>query len=328
MFEIVEGLHRALHSNSTWAFVLLCFLFFGAAGALLGFIVDIGYKNSVHARESDNSKAPILTPQQQFEDFKVQVGKDVGNAERMRVDFDSFRGQLESSWVGEPEGKRLLADQFERIKQDFLSVANDRDAVQFRLSHLQLNFYNLPKPMPDQKKQITIGIVGGQGKNTFNDVQVHGADIGIIAPGRENKFNHVQTVAPSQTQGGLPINNEQVLRSKYPLGYIIVDANHNHRAVDLDMDIADKYDFDWSAVRLYESSGRYVRVQAPTLKLKNGPSPLIGGVLMDVPKAGTQRASQALQDDPNIRMWVEILDINAKTFVIGFDYKIKRGTPR
>ncbi len=46
MWEMVEGLHKALRIESTLAFVLLCGLFFGVLGAGIGWVIDKGYKNS------------------------------------------------------------------------------------------------------------------------------------------------------------------------------------------------------------------------------------------------------------------------------------------
>ncbi len=46
MYEIVEGLHRALRIESTWAFVLVVALFFSCAGGLFAWIIDTGYRNS------------------------------------------------------------------------------------------------------------------------------------------------------------------------------------------------------------------------------------------------------------------------------------------
>jgi hypothetical protein len=43
-----------------------------------------------------------------------------------------------------------------------------------------------------------IGIVGGHGKNSFDHVRAEGADIGIIAPGKENKFKNTEVVAPKR----------------------------------------------------------------------------------------------------------------------------------
>ncbi len=46
MYDIVEGLHKALRIESTWAFVLVVALFFSIVGGLFAWIIDTGYKNS------------------------------------------------------------------------------------------------------------------------------------------------------------------------------------------------------------------------------------------------------------------------------------------
>ena len=45
MFEIVEAIHKALHTQSTFAFVLVSFLVVGLIAGGVAWLVDIGYKN-------------------------------------------------------------------------------------------------------------------------------------------------------------------------------------------------------------------------------------------------------------------------------------------
>jgi hypothetical protein len=46
-FEIVEAIHKALHTQSTFAFVLVCFLVVGSIAGGVAWLVDIGYKNDL-----------------------------------------------------------------------------------------------------------------------------------------------------------------------------------------------------------------------------------------------------------------------------------------
>jgi hypothetical protein len=46
MYDIVEGIHKALRIESTWAFVLIISVSFGVVAGLFAWIIDIGYKNS------------------------------------------------------------------------------------------------------------------------------------------------------------------------------------------------------------------------------------------------------------------------------------------
>jgi hypothetical protein len=46
MYEIVEGIHKALRIESTWAFVLIIALGFGVVGGGIAWIIDLGYRNS------------------------------------------------------------------------------------------------------------------------------------------------------------------------------------------------------------------------------------------------------------------------------------------
>ncbi len=50
MFEIVEAIHKALHTQSTLVFVFVCFLVVGSAGGGVAWLIDIGYKNELRER--------------------------------------------------------------------------------------------------------------------------------------------------------------------------------------------------------------------------------------------------------------------------------------
>jgi hypothetical protein len=47
VFETVKAIHEAIHSESTWAFILTVVIAFALVGGIVAFIVDKGYKNAV-----------------------------------------------------------------------------------------------------------------------------------------------------------------------------------------------------------------------------------------------------------------------------------------
>jgi hypothetical protein len=58
MFETVETIHKALHIESTWVFVMVVALAFATVGAGAGWLVDQSYKNSAEYRESHSPPPP------------------------------------------------------------------------------------------------------------------------------------------------------------------------------------------------------------------------------------------------------------------------------
>ncbi|MGA2204656.1 MAG: hypothetical protein ABSG40_22165 [Terriglobales bacterium] len=61
MYDIVEGIHKALRIESTWAFVLV--IAFGAAlvGGFFAWIIDTGYKNSSEYKTEHSPKQQTVT---------------------------------------------------------------------------------------------------------------------------------------------------------------------------------------------------------------------------------------------------------------------------
>jgi hypothetical protein len=57
MYDIVEGLHRALRVESTWAFVLVIAVGAAFVGGFFAWVIDTGYKNSKEYKE-ENPTAP------------------------------------------------------------------------------------------------------------------------------------------------------------------------------------------------------------------------------------------------------------------------------
>ncbi len=62
MYDIVEGLHKALRIEATWAFVLV--VAFGSAivGGIFAWIIDTGYKNSAEYKAERLPKQQTVTP--------------------------------------------------------------------------------------------------------------------------------------------------------------------------------------------------------------------------------------------------------------------------
>jgi hypothetical protein len=62
MFEIVKAIHEALHTQSTWAFVLIVALIFGSISGGLAWIVDQGYKNTLKETDTVRITGLALEP--------------------------------------------------------------------------------------------------------------------------------------------------------------------------------------------------------------------------------------------------------------------------
>jgi hypothetical protein len=68
VFEMVKAIHEALGIESTWAFVLVIAGIFAFLSGSTAWIIDTGYKRSIHeaeARESQNLPASSLGPAQE-----------------------------------------------------------------------------------------------------------------------------------------------------------------------------------------------------------------------------------------------------------------------
>jgi hypothetical protein len=88
MFEIVEAIHRALKTESTFAFVLVIAGVFAVGGGILGWLVDAGYKNSadykkehtpVPGRLQEWQQTILLTTFSQYPGHKVLILAGVGD---------------------------------------------------------------------------------------------------------------------------------------------------------------------------------------------------------------------------------------------------------
>jgi len=57
MYEIVEGIHKALRIEGTWAFVLLMGVFGFLGVGALALIIDLGYRNSAEYKADHPPKS-------------------------------------------------------------------------------------------------------------------------------------------------------------------------------------------------------------------------------------------------------------------------------
>ncbi len=70
MYEIVEGIHRALNIHSRWAFVLTIAIGSALVGGFFAYIIDTGYRHSAeyradHPEEEPSPKSQAATNQGQ-----------------------------------------------------------------------------------------------------------------------------------------------------------------------------------------------------------------------------------------------------------------------
>src|SRR5258706_9081007 len=62
MYDIVEGIHKALRIESTWAFVLVVALGAGLVGGFFAWVIDVGYRNSAEYKAEHPPKTQAVTP--------------------------------------------------------------------------------------------------------------------------------------------------------------------------------------------------------------------------------------------------------------------------
>jgi hypothetical protein len=72
MYEIVEGLHKALHLEARWAFVLVAAGVFAVVGGVFAWIIDTGYRNSPEYIASHSEVKQDPKPQAVAETNKQQ----------------------------------------------------------------------------------------------------------------------------------------------------------------------------------------------------------------------------------------------------------------
>jgi hypothetical protein len=61
MYDIVEGIHKALRIESTWAFVLVVALGSGLVGGFFAWVIDVGYRNSAEYKAEHPPKQQAVT---------------------------------------------------------------------------------------------------------------------------------------------------------------------------------------------------------------------------------------------------------------------------
>jgi uncharacterized protein YjiS (DUF1127 family) len=61
LFELVEAIHKALHTQSALVFVIVCFLVFGSLAGGVAWLIDLGYKNELREKPSPNDEIDLRT---------------------------------------------------------------------------------------------------------------------------------------------------------------------------------------------------------------------------------------------------------------------------
>lgn len=103
MYDIVEGLHKALRIESTWAFVLVVALFFSIVGGLFAWIIDTGYKNSAEYKAEHLPKKPTVTSNDSASQDVTVQGASIQGTQKLKS----------PSWE---ESKRVLAAVLNKYK--------------------------------------------------------------------------------------------------------------------------------------------------------------------------------------------------------------------
>jgi hypothetical protein len=128
MFEIVKAIHEALHTQSTWAFVLIVALIFGSTSGGLAWVVDQGYKNTLREIDTVRITGLDLEPIVTGEPIKLRVSLMNEGPETKKVIskftavwVDKLPKDTEPVKIGEIEG--LVWNQLQHGKP--LTLNND-----------------------------------------------------------------------------------------------------------------------------------------------------------------------------------------------------------
>jgi hypothetical protein len=119
-----------------------------------------------------------------------------------------------------------------------------------------------------------------------------------------------------------------VLSEKYPLGYIIFDVDRTNSVFPLSSEqLIDKWDFDWSVVKIYDIDANDIVIGFPTIRPKGAGIPIVAGIGIRSPKKigpipPNPRAG--LFSDGIIQLKAEILAINSKGIVLLMGFRPAR----
>jgi len=111
--------------------------------------------------------------------------------------------------------------------------------------------------------------------------------------------------------------NRTNLLVRYPLGYVIFEADYKEQVFPYQSAGLEDYKIDWSVVRLIRNTPDHIRLYLPNLTTKDGKSIAAKDGLID----GTLQVGMAGgYSDGNISVWGEILAIKDSgiVFLIGF----------
>lgn len=137
-------------------------------------------------------------------------------------------------------------------------------------------------------------------------------------PKIEAKLDEIKRLL--EAQQGDRATSEKLL-ARYPLGYVIFEADYENMVLPYKAQkILDKWDFDWSRVKLTDISGNRAEITMPTIRDKKGTVTFDGNSMTGEKKLGPFPPNVALFTDGTIVMKAEILAIRDRgiVFLIGF----------
>ena len=115
--------------------------------------------------------------------------------------------------------------------------------------------------------------------------------------------------------------SKKTLLAKYPLGYVIFDVDSTDSVFPYKKELVERWDFDWSVVRLTESTHSDIAIRMPDIRRKGASHPLISGIgIGGEKKVGPFAGGVNIFTDGTINMKAEILAIrhDGIVFLIGF----------
>ncbi len=115
VFEIVEAIHKALHTQSTFVLVLVSFIVIGLIGGGVMWLIDIGYKNELQERAARRDNGI---------DLRAKIGDLLSEGNRLQATCQS----VPNSYHTPPEARADLANSivnWQQRAETLLSVDPD-----------------------------------------------------------------------------------------------------------------------------------------------------------------------------------------------------------
>jgi hypothetical protein len=170
----------------------------------------------------------------------------------------------------------------------------------------------------EPKKQAAAPIEQkSSGPNSPNIVG-NGNTVVVGSPKIEAKLDGIRRLLEMQQGEGAKPDK---LLARYPLGYVIFEADYENMVFPYkSQKILDRWDFDWSNVKLTDTGGNKATITMPTIRDKGGAVTFVGDMVTGEKKLGPFPPNVGLFTDGVIDMKAEILAMEDRgiVFLVGF----------